>query len=49
MTLALATPRSVSPARAAPANGPLSALGMIYTLWRNPLEIWSRAISTSRS
>ena len=35
--------RAVPPAGAAPASRPLGALGMVYTLWRNPLEIWSRA------
>ncbi len=26
-----------------PRTKPLSAVGMIYQLWRNPLEIWSNA------
>ena len=43
MTVALSASPLFRPPAPRERTRPLSALGMVYTLWRNPLEIWSRA------
>lgn len=43
MDVAVSAPKLFRPPAPAPRTKPLSRLGFIYTLWRNPLEIWSRA------
>ncbi len=43
MTVAVSTAQMFRPPAPEPRSRPLGALGMIYTLWRHPLEIWSHA------
>jgi cytochrome P450 len=43
MTVAVSTVSMFRPPAPVPRSRPLGALGMIYTLWRHPLEIWSHA------
>ena len=43
MTVALSASSLFRPPAPRERTRPLSAFGMLYTLWRNPLEIWSRA------
>ena len=40
---AVSTSAAFRPPAPRPHTKPLSSLGMVYQLWRNPLEIWSRA------
>ena len=49
MSLASTTSAPFRPPAPTPRATPLGALGMLSALRRNPLEIWSRAISNSRS
>ncbi len=43
MTVAVSASRLFRPPAPRERTRPLSGLGMVYTLWRNPLEIWSSA------
>ncbi len=43
MSVAVATSHPFRPPAPKPHDKPLGSLGMMYALWRNPLEIWSDA------
>lgn len=43
MSLASTTPAPFRPPAPEPRETPIGALGTLYALWRNPLEIWTRA------
>ena len=43
MAVAVSTAQAFRPPAPEPRSRPLGAVGMIYTLWRHPLEIWSQA------
>jgi cytochrome P450 len=43
MAVAVSTSAAFHPPAPRQRTRPLSSLGMVYQLWRNPLEIWSRA------
>jgi cytochrome P450 len=43
MSLASTTPAPFRPPSPEPRTAPVGALGTLYALWRNPLEIWTQA------
>ncbi len=43
MLLASTTPAPFRPPAPKPREAPIGALAMVYALWRNPLEVWTRA------
>ncbi len=43
MSLASTTPSPFRPPAPTPRKGPIGSFATIYALWRNPLEVWTRA------
>lgn len=43
MSLASTTAQPFHPPAPTPRNGPIGTLATLYALWRNPLEVWTRA------